>query len=85
MSYVLDRQQVLWDREIVAVIRMAQRRVRSQATLRDTSLYRTLTRTRTLIERARRGLSAWPGMHLDMQRNTEGNRMGRVRGCVRAQ
>ena len=56
MPYLVDRQRALRLEEIVAVINVHQRRVRSRAVLRDNSLYRTLTRTQTLVRRTREAL-----------------------------
>ena len=55
MPYLIDRQRALWTGDVVAIMNVRQRKVRSHVTLRDNSLYRTLTRTRTFFRRARRG------------------------------
>ena len=52
MSYVMDRRQVFHESEIVAVLSVRQRGVRSQVLLRDGSLYRTLTRPGTFRRNA---------------------------------
>ena len=57
MPYLIDRQRALRDAEIVVVLSVRQRGVRSRVVLRDNSLYQTLTRPSTLREAARRGLS----------------------------
>ncbi len=49
MAYVVDRQHALWSRELVAVLSVRQRKVRSRVVLRDNSLYHTLTRAKTFI------------------------------------
>lgn len=51
MPYLADRQQVVWTGELVAVLAVRQRRVRSIMLLRDNSLHRTLTRPKTLARR----------------------------------
>ena len=52
MPYLADRQRVLWTGDVVAVLAVRQRRVRSIVVLRDNSLHRTLTRPATLARRA---------------------------------
>ena len=44
MSYVVDRQQAFLDSELVAVLAVRQRGIRSRVLLRDGSSYQTLTR-----------------------------------------
>ena len=51
MAYLLDRQRALYGRELVAILNVRQRRVRSRAILTDNSLYYTLTRTKTFLRR----------------------------------
>ena len=53
MSYVMDRRQVFHDSEIVAILAVRQRGVRSYALLRDGSVYRTLTRPGTFRRNAK--------------------------------
>lgn len=53
MAYLIDRQRVLYSANIVAMIRVRQRKTRTCAILSDNSLYHTLTRTITLMARAR--------------------------------
>ena len=48
MGYWIDRQQAFRDSELVAVVAIRQRKVRSRVLLSDGSLYQTLTRPRTL-------------------------------------
>jgi len=48
MSYVIDRKRAFRDEELVAILAVRQRGVRSRVLLRDGSLYQTLTRPRTL-------------------------------------
>ena len=67
MPYLIDRQRALWLREVVAVVGMRRRRVRSRVILRDNSLYHTLTRPGTLIRhtqdaRALSGVQARSGV-----------------------
>jgi len=47
MGYVIDRQQAFWDADLVAVVGIRRRGVRSRVFLRDGSLAHTLTRPRT--------------------------------------
>jgi hypothetical protein len=51
MPYLADRQRAWWTGDLVAVLAVRQRRVRSIVLLRDNSLHRTLTRPKTLAER----------------------------------
>ncbi len=53
MAYLMDRQRALRLDDVVAVLKVRQRRSRSRVILRDNSLYHTLTRPQTLIRRAR--------------------------------
>ena len=52
MPYLIDRQQALRTDEIVAILQVRQRRIRSRAILKDNSLYHTLTRPQTLVRYA---------------------------------
>ena len=52
MPFLIDRQRALWVKELVAVIAVRQRGVRSRVILKDNSLYVTLTRPGTLRRRA---------------------------------
>jgi len=54
---VIDRQRALWTEEIVAVLSVRQRRVRSHVILRDNTLLRTLTRPKSFVRRARAGVA----------------------------
>lgn len=49
MPYLLDRRHAISTTEIVAVLGVRQRKVRSRVILRDNSLYHTLTRPKTLV------------------------------------
>ena len=49
MPYLIDRARALPTRELVAVLAMRRRRVRSRLVLRDNSLHETLTRPKTLM------------------------------------
>lgn len=49
MAYLIDRDRALWMGDVVAVLSIRQRRVRSRVVLRDNSLYNTLTRPATLL------------------------------------
>ena len=53
MGYLLDRQYAFRDADVVAVISVRQRGVRSHVFLRDGRFQQTLTRPRTLRRRAR--------------------------------
>ncbi len=53
MAYLMDRQRALRLDDVVAVLKVRQRRSRSRVILSDNSLYHTLTRPQTLIRRAR--------------------------------
>ena len=55
MGYLMDRQRALRDTDIVAVLKVAQRGVRSRVVLKDNSLYQTLTRPQTLRRQAQGG------------------------------
>ncbi len=52
MAYLIDRQRALRLDDVVAVLKVRQRRSRSRVILSDNSLYHTLTRPQTLIRRA---------------------------------
>ena len=54
MSYLIDRDRALWEREVVAVLAFRRGRARSRVVLRDNSLYHTLTRPKTLARNALR-------------------------------
>ena len=62
MPYLIDRSRALWDRDIVVIVGVRRRRVRSRVILRDNSLYHTLTRPRTLIRHANTKGSGMPGI-----------------------
>ena len=53
MPYLIDRHRGLLLKEIIAILSHRERRVRSHVVLRDNSLYRTLTRTRTFVRHER--------------------------------
>ena len=55
MGYWVDRQQAFRDSELVAVVAIRQRKVRSRVLLRDGSAYQTLTRPRTLRQHFHEG------------------------------
>lgn len=55
MGYLVDRQEAFRDTELVAVLNLRRRGVRSRLLLRDGSLRHTLTRPRTLARRLRGG------------------------------
>jgi hypothetical protein len=54
MAYLIDRQRALRTDDIVAIVAGARRGERSRVTLRDNSLHRTASRSKTLIEAGRR-------------------------------
>ena len=49
MPYLIDRQRAVRLGDLVAVLAVRQRRVRSRLVFRDNSLYQTLTRPTTLM------------------------------------
>ena len=51
MAYLIDRARALYMAQVVAILSLRQRRIRSRTILRDNSLYHSLTRTSTLIHR----------------------------------
>lgn len=63
MSYLMDRHRALWSREIVAVINIRQRGIRSHVVLRDNSVYQTRTRPQVLIKRSGRQEGGWRGQN----------------------
>jgi hypothetical protein len=52
MGYLIDRQRALWTPEVVVVLSVRQRGIRSRVILKDNSLYLTLTRPGTLRRRS---------------------------------
>lgn len=54
MPYLIDRQRALWTGDVVAILSVRQRKVRSHVVLSDNSLYRTLTRARTFLHKGAR-------------------------------
>jgi hypothetical protein len=54
MPYVIDRQRALRAAEIVAVLSIRRRRVRSRVVLRDNSWHDTLTRPGSFRRQSRR-------------------------------
>lgn len=60
MGYLFERQRVLRVKDVVVVMRLQQRRLRSRVICADNSLYQTLTRPATLrryLEQASQGLA----------------------------
>ena len=53
MAYVIDRHRALRDVELVAILPVRKRGVRSRLLLRDGSLYHTLTRPVTFRRKLR--------------------------------
>jgi hypothetical protein len=49
MAYLMDRRRAVRVAEIVAIVSVQGRGVRSRIILRDNSLYHTLTRPKTLV------------------------------------
>ena len=49
MAYLIDRQLALRTSDVVAIVSVRQRRLRSRVILRDNSLYQTLTRPKTFL------------------------------------
>jgi len=56
MPYLVDRERAIRTQDLVAVLSVRQRKVRSRIVLRDNSLCRTLTRPKTLRRCAERAL-----------------------------
>jgi len=60
MAYLVDRQRGLYLPEVVAIVGVRQRKIRSRVIMKDNSLYHTLTRPQTLArhgtERLKTGL-----------------------------
>ena len=54
MAYLVDRGRALYGPDIVVIVTGNRRGERSRVTLRDNSLYRTLSRPRTLVRMATR-------------------------------
>ena len=54
MPYLLDRHRAIWTDGLVALVRGAARRVRTQMIFRDNSIYNTLTRPTTILRLVRR-------------------------------
>lgn len=48
MAYLVDRQRGLYLPEVVAIVSVRQRKIRSRVIMKDNSLYHTLTRPRML-------------------------------------
>jgi hypothetical protein len=67
MPYVVERQRALSARDIVVILRVHERRVRSRLILRDNSIQRTLTRPKTLVRHLQENIgqqgkgAAWRG------------------------
>ena len=58
MAYLVDRQRGLYVPEIVAILSVRQRKVRSRVIMKDNSLYHTLTRPQTLARHSQEPLGA---------------------------
>lgn len=52
MPYLIDRRDVLYGSDVVAIVNVRQRRVRSRVIRKDNSLYHTLTRPQTFLRYA---------------------------------
>ena len=72
MPYLVDRQRALRIEEIVAILNVHERRVRSRAILTDSSLYRTLTRTQTLMRHASEAFTSGAAQTSDARRRSKG-------------
>lgn len=48
MAYLVDRQRGLYLPDVVAIVSVRQRNIRSRVIMKDNSLYHTLTRPQTL-------------------------------------
>ena len=51
MAYLVDRSRALYVPDIVAILSVRLRKVRSRVIMKDNSLYHTLTRPQTLARR----------------------------------
>ncbi|MDP3703977.1 MAG: hypothetical protein Q8R78_06275 [Candidatus Omnitrophota bacterium] len=56
MAYLADRGRGLYLPDIVAILNVRLRKVRSRVIMKDNSLYHTLTRPQTLLRRSRQGV-----------------------------
>ena len=57
MAYLVERQRALYLPEVVAIVSVRQRKIRSRVIMKDNSLYHTLTRPRTLSRHSQSSLS----------------------------
>ncbi|HEX9779683.1 MAG TPA: hypothetical protein VGB20_00550 [bacterium] len=74
MGYLVDRQRALRTGDIVAVLSVRWRRIRSRVILKDNSLYQTLTRPGVLAGRADPSGVWMPGRVTRTRRKREGPR-----------
>ena len=58
MAYLVDRGRGLYLPDVIAIVSVRLRKVRSRVIMKDNSLYHTLTRSQTLLRRSRKGV-AW--------------------------
>ena len=56
MAYLVDRQRGLYLPDVVAIVSVRQRKIRSRVIMKDNSLYHTLTRPRTLAQQSQQAL-----------------------------
>jgi len=56
MAYLVDRQRGLYLPDVVAIVSVRQRKIRSRVIMKDNSLYHTLTRPRTLSRHSQQTL-----------------------------
>ena len=58
MAYLVDRERALRLRDVVAIVKSAQPRLRTRVVLRDNSLHQTRTRAQTLVRYSRNPTAA---------------------------
>ena len=79
MAYLIDRQRALRTSDVVAIVPVRQRRLRSRVILRDNSLYHTLTRPKTFLRCA--GDAPVAGIRLGGASVVAGSQGGRNKGA----
>ena len=70
MAYLIDRQRTVYGRDVIAMVGVRQRKTRTRVIFEDNSLYHTLTRTVTLMRRAREPVLG--GSERSMTRHSKG-------------
>ena len=79
MAYLIDRQRALRTSDVVAIVPVRQRRLRSRVILRDNSLYHTLTRPKTFLRVV--GDAPVAGIRLGGAAVVAGSQGGRSKGA----